>query len=456
MSTETASGAGKKKRHIPGFAQLQRVGRSLMLPIAVLPAAALLMRFGQPDMLGADGLAQYASWLQPVAEVFAAAGSALFDNLALIFAVGVAIGFAKRADGSTALAGVVGYLVLTNVFKALAPYFGSDGGDGEKVINYGVLAGIIIGIIAAVLYQRYYRIKLPDYLGFFGGRRFVPIVTAVAAMVTGVIMAIIYPIFDALINKGVGGFLMEHGSNPATGFIFGTINRLVIPFGLHHLLNNLPWFQLGSCKNAAGETLHGDITCFYSGVDGTADWTGSFMTGFFPIMMFALPAAALAIYHTAHKSRRKLVGGIMLSVALTAFVTGITEPLEYAFAYVAFPLYAVHAVLTGTSLALVNALGIKSGFGFSAGAIDYLLNLGRAAELSGGIGKVLLLIVIGLVYAAIYYFLFRWAIIKFNLHTPGREEEGDAGEGAPSVFDEAQEAAAESTGKKRAQKEGRQ
>ncbi|MFB9777175.1 PTS transporter subunit EIIC [Brevibacterium otitidis] len=456
MSTPTTADATKKKRGIPGFVQLQRVGRSLMLPIAVLPAAALLMRFGQPDMLGADGLAQYASWLQPVAEVFAAAGSALFDNLALIFAVGVAIGFAKRADGSTALAGVVGYLVLTNVFKALAPYFGSDGGDGEKVINYGVLAGIIIGIIAAVLYQRYYRIKLPDYLGFFGGRRFVPIVTAVAAMVTGVIMAIIYPVFDALINKGVGGFLMEHGSNPATGFIFGTINRLLIPFGLHHLLNNLPWFQLGSCTNSAGETLHGDITCFYSGVDGTADWTGSFMTGFFPIMMFALPAAALAIYHTAHPSRRKLVGGIMLSVALTAFVTGITEPLEYAFAYVAFPLYAVHAVLTGTSLALVNALGIKSGFGFSAGAIDYLLNLGRAAELSGGIGKVLLLIVIGLVYAAIYYFLFRWAIIKFNLHTPGREEEGDAGEGAPSVFDEAQEAAAESTGKKRAQKEGRQ
>ena len=276
-----------------------------------------------------------------------------------------------------------------------------------------------------------------------------------AAIVTAIVSRPPFSKISCTINKGVGGFLMEHGANPGTGFVFGTINRLLIPFGLHHLLNNLPWFQLGSCTTASGDTAHGDTTRFFSGADGTADWTGSFMTGFFPIMMFALPAAALAIYHTAHPNRRKVVGGIMLSVALTSFVTGITEPLEYAFAYVAFPLYAVHAVLTGTSLALVNALGIKSGFGFSAGALDYLLNLGRASELSGGIGPVLLLLVIGLAYAVIYYFLFRWAIIKFNLHTPGREDETDTGTGAPSVFDEAQIAAEESTGKKRAQDEGR-
>ena len=276
-----------------------------------------------------------------------------------------------------------------------------------------------------------------------------------AAIVTAIVSRPPFSKISCNINKGVGGFLMEHGANPGTGFVFGTINRLLIPFGLHHLLNNLPWFQLGSCTTASGDTAHGDITCFFSGADGTADWTGSFMTGFFPIMMFALPAAALAIYHTAHPNRRKVVGGIMLSVALTSFVTGITEPLEYAFAYVAFPLYAVHAVLTGTSFVVVNALGIKSGFGFSAGALDYLLNLGRASELSGGIGPVLLLLVIGLAYAVIYYFLFRWAIIKFNLHTPGREDETDTGTGAPSVFDEAQIAAEESTGKKRAQDEGR-
>ncbi|HHX46499.1 MAG TPA: PTS transporter subunit EIIC, partial [Brevibacterium sp.] len=245
MAIPSAEAPKKRKKAIPGFAQLQRVGRSLMLPIAVLPAAALLMRFGQPDMLGADGLGKFADWLLPVATVFAAAGTALFDNLPLIFAVGVAIGFAKKADGSTALAAVVGYMVLTGVFTAMAPSFGSDNGEGENAINFGVLGGIVVGIITALLYQRYHRIKLPTYLGFFGGRRFVPIVTAVAAMVIAVVMALIYPVFDALINKGVGGFLMEHGANPGTGFVFGTINRLLIPFGLHHLLNNLPWFQLG-------------------------------------------------------------------------------------------------------------------------------------------------------------------------------------------------------------------
>ena len=233
------------------------------------------------------------------------------------------------------------------------------------------------------------------------------------------------------------------------------VNRLLIPFGLHHLLNSLPWFQLGNCTNAAGETLHGDITCFFSGASGTNAWTGSFMTGFFPIMMFALPGAALAIYHTAKPERKKLTGGVMISVALTAFLTGITEPLEYAFAYVAFPLYLVHALLTGSSLALCNALGIKDGFGFSAGLTDYIINFGRASELSGGPGKVLLLILIGLVYAVIYYVVFRFAITKWNLRTPGREDEGNDTTGGASVFDEAQLAASESTGKADAQKEGR-
>ena len=334
---------------------------------------------------------------------------------------------------------------------ALAPYFSQKTG----VINYGVLGGIVIGLIAAKMYEKYRRTKLPTYLAFFGGRRLVPIVTAAASVVAGVIMAIIYPAFDWLFNKQVGGFIMAHGSNPGTGFVFGTINRLLIPFGLHHLLNSLPWFQLGNCTNAAGETLHGDITCFFSGASGTNAWTGSFMTGFFPIMMFALPGAALAIYHTAKPERKKLTGGVMISVALTAFLTGITEPLEYAFAYVAFPLYLVHALLTGSSLALCNALGIKDGFGFSAGLTDYIINFGRASELSGGPGKVLLLILIGLVYAVIYYVVFRFAITKWNLRTPGREDEGNDTTGGASVFDEAQLAASESTGKADAQKEGR-
>ena len=430
MTTASAESPKKRKRTVPGFAQLQRVGRSLMLPIAVLPAAALLMRFGQPDMLGPDGLGKFADWLLPVATVFAAAGSALFDNLPLIFAVGVAIGFAKKADGSTALAAVVGYMVLNGVFTALAPVFGSDNGEGENVINYGVLGGIVVGIVTALLYQRYHRIKLPTYLGFFGGRRFVPIVTAIASMFIAVIMGLIYPVFDTLINKGVGGFLMEHGANPGTGFVFGTVNRLLIPFGLHHLLNNLPWFQLGSCTNSSGDTVHGDITCFFSGVDGTADWTGSFMTGFFPIMMFALPAAALAIYlhrpseapqgrrrHHAlrgsHRLHHRNHGTARIRIRL----------------YVAFPLYAVHA---GSPVRRWRWWVMRSASNPGSASLPALsklssFNLGRASELSGGIGPVLLLLVIGLAYAVVYYFLFRWAIIRFNLHTPGREDENENG-----------------------------
>lgn len=452
-STAAASAAPKKKKKGSAFSQAQRLGRSLMLPIAVLPAAGLILRLGQPDMLGADGLAQFAPWLQPVADVLAAAGGAVLDNLPILFAIGIAVGFAKKSDGSTGLAGMVGYLVMTGVMGALAPVWGSGGETPEEnTINYGVLGGIIIGLVAALLYQKYYRIKLPDYLAFFGGRRFVPIVTAASAVVIGTVLAAIYPLFNWLINEKVGGFIMEHGSNPGTGFLFGTANRLLIPFGLHHLLNSLPWFQFGSCTNAAGETLNGDLNCFLSGVDGTNAWTGSFMTGFFPIMMFALPGAALAIYHTAKPSRKKLTGGIMISIALTAFLTGITEPLEYTFAYVAFPLYVVHALLTGSALALVNLLGIKDGFTFSAGAFDYILNFGRASELSGGPGKVLLLIVIGLVYAVIYYAIFRFAITKWNLQTPGREDdETDAN--TPSVFDEAQTAASKSTGKADAEAE---
>lgn len=442
MSTTKTKGSGPKKKNRSGFALLQRMGRSLMLPIASLPAAALLLRIGQPDMLGADGLSQYVPGLQPIADVMAKAGGAVLGNLALLFAIGVAVGFARKSDGSTGLAAVIGYLVFTEVLTVMAVWFGA--GDPEnRTINYGVLGGIAVGILTAVLYQKYYRVKLPTYLAFFGGRRFVPIVTAAASILLAVAMSIIYPVFNWLVNDKLGGFIMAHGDNPATGFIFGTVNRLLIPFGLHHLLNSIPWFQLGECQNAAGEIIHGDITCFLSGVDGTNAWTGSFMTGFFPIMMFALPGAALAFYRTARPENRKVVGGVMMSLALTSFLTGVTEPIEFAFAYVAFPLYLVHALLTGTSLAIVNFLGIKSGFGFSAGLFDYLLNFTKAAGLSGGALQVLLLIVIGLIYFAIYYFLFSFAIQKWNLATPGRETEEGA-DATSSVFDDAQNAPSKS------------
>jgi N-acetylglucosamine PTS system EIICBA or EIICB component len=402
------------KRGIPGLAQLQRIGRSLMLPIASLPAAALLLRLGQADMLGADGVAGTWSWVQPVADVFAAAGNALFGNLPLIFALGVAVGYARRADGSTGLAALIGYLVFKGVTDALSPAILGEAAEGEtqELINYGVLGGIVIGLVAALLFQKYYRIQLPAYLAFFGGRRFVPIVTAGAAVLIAVVAALIYPGFDWLINEQIGGFVT--GSTVLGAFVYGTVNRLLVPIGLHHLLNSLPWFQFGEFEDANGDVWVGDIARFLHG-DPTA---GTFMTGFFPIMMFALPAACLAIVHTARRENRKAIAGIMGSAALVSFVTGVTEPIEFAFVYVAYPLYAIHAVLTGTSLALVNALDIRSGFGFSAGVIDYLLNF-RIAEMP------LLLIPIGLGYAVIYYFLFRWVITRWKLKTPGREETGE-------------------------------
>jgi len=396
-STTVDAGTGRK---IPGLAQLQRVGRSLMLPIAALPAAGLLLRLGQPDLLGAI------PGFEAGAAVIAAAGGALFDNLALLFALGVAIGYAKKADGSTALAAAVGYLVFTNVGKAMSPYVMGLPAEGAEqvVVDYNVLGGILMGVVSAILWQKFYRIKLPNYLAFFGGRRFVPIITAVVALILGVILSFAY--------QGFSGGLTAFGSFVSSndvwgGFLYGTSNRLLIPVGLHHILNSVMWFVLGDYNGATG-----DLHRFFAG-DPTA---GSFMTGFFPIMMFALPAGALAIWHEAKPSQKKIVGGIMLSGALTAMLTGVTEPLEFSFMFVAFPLYAIHAVLTGTSLALVNFLGIRDGFSFSAGAFDYILNFGLAE-------KPLLLIPIGLAYAAIYYFLFRFVIRRWNLKTPGRGDD---------------------------------
>ncbi|MEC5152508.1 PTS transporter subunit EIIC [Cryobacterium sp. GrIS_2_6] len=396
-STTAAAGTGRK---FPGLGQLQRVGRSLMLPIAALPAAGLLLRLGQPDLLGAI------PGFKVGGSVIASAGGALFDALPLLFAIGVAIGFAKKSDGSTALAAVVGYLVFKAVGEAMSPLVLGLPAEGAKqvLVNYSVLGGVLMGIVAALLWQKYHRISLPSYLAFFGGRRFVPIITAVVALALGVLLSFVYPAFANGLT-GFGEFVSSN--NIWGGFLYGTTNRLLIPVGLHHILNSVMWFVIGDFNGA-----HGDIARFFAG-DPTA---GSFMTGFFPIMMFALPAGALAIWQEAKPSQKKIVGGIMLSGALTAMLTGVTEPLEFSFMFVAFPLYLIHAVLTGSSLALVNALGIHDGFSFSAGTMDYVLNFGLAQ-------KPLWLIPIGLGYAAIYYFLFRFVIRKWNLKTPGRGDD---------------------------------
>jgi len=293
--------------------------------------------------------------------------------------------------------------VLEGVFTAMSTYVDWWGYNGEEApINYGVLGGIIIGIVTALLWQKYYRIKLPDFLAFFGGRRFVPMIAAFAALIIGVALGLVYPAFDWLLTH-LGDALTD--SAVVGGGIFGVVNRLLIPLGLHHIINSLLWFQVGDYQG-----VHGDLTRFFEG-DPSA---GIFMAGFFPIMMFALPAAAFAIIHEAKPSQKKAVAGIMGAAALVSLVTGVTEPIEFSFIFVAWPLYIVHAILTGTSLALVNALDIHHGFGFSAGLIDYILNFGIAQ-------RPLLIIPIGIAYAAVYYFLFRFIIRKWNLRTPGRE-----------------------------------
>ncbi|MEU1538293.1 PTS transporter subunit EIIC [Actinacidiphila glaucinigra] len=425
MTTATASAAPAAKKRGSGLFQgLQKVGRSLQLPIAVLPAAGLLLRLGQPDVFGADGL----GW-DNVAKVFAGAGGALLDSslgLPLLFAIGVAIGFAKKADGSTALAAVVGFFTYYLVIHQFpikegvpdgATFIGSGFGGGvwqkgSEVIpasyqNPGVLGGIIIGLISAVTWQRFHRTRLVDWLGFFNGRRLVPIIMAFVGTALGVLVALGWePIGDVISN--FGEWMTGLGSFGAA--LFGLINRALIPIGMHQFVNSVAWFQLGDFTNSAGTVVHGDLTRFFAG-DPSA---GQFMTGFFPIMMFGLPAAALAIAHTARPERRKAVMGMMLSLALTSFVTGVTEPIEFSFMFIAPLLYAIHAVLTAVSMAVTWAFGVHAGFTFSAGGIDYLLNWNLST-------KPWLIIPIGLVFAAIYYVVFRFAITRFNLPTPGRE-----------------------------------
>jgi PTS system N-acetylglucosamine-specific IIC component len=414
--TTTETTATKPKRGSAAFAVLQRLGRSLMLPIAVLPAAGLLLRLGQPDLLGAI------PGFETGGSVISAAGNAVFTWLPLIFAVGIAIGWAKKSDGSTALAAVVGYMVIDGVFTAMSPLVlaGEETPTGDPaLINYGVLGGIVMGLLSAILWQRFYRTKLPDFLGFFSGRRLVPILTAVTGLVVGVVMSFIYPLF----NNALTWIGTAVASNDVIGGgVYGTVNRLLIPTGLHHILNSVVWFLVGDFTGADGEIYRGDLTRFFQG-DPTA---GVFMTGFFPIFMFALPAAALAIWRHARPEKKKLIGGIMLSTALTAFITGITEPLEFSFMFVAWPLYIVHAVLTGTSMMLVNALDIHTGFTFSAGLIDYVLNFNISQNS-------IWLIPIGLGYAVIYYVVFSFVIKKWNLKTPGREDDDVSAESADAA-----------------------
>lgn len=387
------------------FENLQKLGRALMLPIAVLPVAGLLLRLGQPDLLDLP--------------MVAAAGNAIFSNLGLLFAVGIGVGLARENNGAAGLAALVGYFVTVEGAATLlsVPSAEVAGLSGEaldlavaafrdqQLAKLSVPAGILSGLLAGWLYNRYSTIRLPDYLAFFGGRRFVPIASGLCGLGAAAAFGFGWPLLESGMDAMSRAVL---GAGEIGLFLYGVLNRVLIVTGLHHILNNIAWFLLGDFGEVTG-----DLRRFFAG-DPAA---GLFMSGFFPVMMFGLPAACLAMYHAAPRGRRRAVGGLLISMALTSFLTGVTEPIEYTFMFLAPALYAVHAVLTGTSMVLMDLLGIRLGFGFSAGLFDYLLNFNIAT-------RPLWLLPVGLAYAALYYAMFRYFIIRFDLPTPGRDVAG--------------------------------
>nr|WP_301554178.1 glucose-specific PTS transporter subunit IIBC [Staphylococcus aureus] len=409
------------------FGQLQRIGKALMLPVAILPAAGLLLAIG--TAIQGEALQHYLPFIQNggvqnVAKLMTAAGSIIFENLPMIFALGVAIGLAG-GDGVAAIAAFVGYIIMNKTmgdFLQVTPKNVTDPASGYASIlgiptlQTGVFGGIIIGALAAWCYNKFYNINLPSYLGFFAGKRFVPIMMATTSFILAFPMALIWPTIQSGLNA-FGTGLLDSNTGVAV-FLFGFIKRLLIPFGLHHIFHAPFWFEFGSWKNAAGEIIHGDQRIFIEQIREGAHLTaGKFMQGEFPVMMFGLPAAALAIYHTAKPENKKVVAGLMGSAALTSFLTGITEPLEFSFLFVAPLLFFIHAVLDGLSFLTLYLLDVHLGYTFSGGFIDYVL-LGVLPNKT----QWWLVIPVGLVYAVIYYFVFRFLIVKLKYKTPGRED----------------------------------
>jgi len=406
------------------FGVLQKVGQALMLPVAMLPAAGLLLGIGnaaqQETMLNFLPFLS-ADWIQLTATVMEDAGGIIFGNLPLIFAIGVAIGLAK--DGAAALAALVGYLVLNQVMGSWLGITTDMLADnpayalvfGIPTLQTGVFGGILVGLIAAFCYKKFHDIEMPSFLGFFAGKRFVPIATAGAAFIAGLLLILIWPTVQAGMNNA-SLWLLEEGTYIAV-FFFGFIKRLLIPFGLHHIFHAPFWYEFGSYTTAAGAVVRGDMTIFFAQLkDGVQLTAGNFMGGEFPIMMFGLPAAALAMYHAARPEKKKLVAGLLASGALTSFLTGITEPLEFSFLFLSPILFLLHAILDGLSFVLMTFLEVHIGYTFSGGAIDFFLFGILPGKESWWIA-----IALGLVFAVVYYFLFRFMISKFNLMTPGRE-----------------------------------
>src|SRR5262245_37344235 len=332
------------------IATLQPMGRALMLPIAVLPVAALLLRLGQPDLLNVQAIA--------------AAGQAVFSNLGILFAIGVAVGLARENHGAAGLAAAIGYLVATQGAQVLI----ASPDAAQELAKLSVPAGIISGLLAGVFYNRYSDIRLPSYLAFFGGRRFVPILSGLAGVAGAAAFGYGWPVLERGMDALSRTVL---GSGEIGLFAYGVMNRVLIVTGLHHILNNIAWFLLGDYGGVTG-----DLNRFFAG-DPSA---GAFMSGFFPVMMFGLPAACLAMYQEAKPGRRRAVGGLLVSMALTSFLTGVTEPIEFAFMFLAPVLFALHAVLTGLAMVVMDLLQVRLGFSFSAGLFDYVINYGRASQ----------------------------------------------------------------------------
>ena len=395
------------------FANLQKVGKSLMLPVSVLPVAGILLGVGAAKF----------SWLPAiVSQVMEQAGGAVFGNMALIFAIGVALGFTNN-DGVAALAATVGYAILTKTLTVVAPLVaGLDPAAADyaeqvkQVAEVGVLGGIVAGGIAAYMFNRFFRIQLPEYLGFFAGKRFVPIITGFTAILAAVVMSFVWPPIGGVINT------FSHWAadqNPVVAFgIYGIVERSLIPFGLHHIWNVPFFFQAGSCVDNAGQQLHGVLTCYLSANDATRAAGNGFgqLAGGYMFKMYGLPAAAIAMWHSAKPENRAKVGGIMVSAALTSFLTGITEPIEFSFLFVAPVLYAIHALLAGSAFVVTNMLGMVHGTSFSHGFIDFVVLFAHSQ-------KGWLFPVVGLIYAGIYYTVFRVVIAAMDLKTPGREDE---------------------------------
>lgn len=387
---------------------LQKLGKSLMLPVAVLPAAGILMGIGywiDPTGWGANSA---------IAAFLIKAGGAIIDNMAILFAIGVAVGMADDHEGTAGLAGLVSWLMIQTILSTgvVAMLKGIDAGEVNaafgKINNQFI--GILSGIIGSTCYNRFKNTKLPDALAFFSGKRSVAIVTALASLVACLVLFFVWPVvYSALVAFGEAIL----GLGAVCAGIYGFFNRLLIPVGLHHALNSVFWFDVAGVN---------DLGNFWAGT-GTLGVTGQYMTGFFPVMMFGLPAAALAMYHTAKPGKKKVAYGLLLAAAVCSFFTGVTEPLEFAFMFLAPGLYLIHALLTGISLAICALLPVRAGFNFSAGFVDWFLSFKAPMAVNP-----LFIIPIGLIYGVIYYVVFRFAIVKFNFKTPGREDDDDIDE----------------------------